>query len=168
MKELLEALKALERLGAEWKARRATKVIAFDTIECGAVIQTDGSVIKGLVEVQQLDSCRQAKMVVTCYLGGRLKKDGTFKSGKHPKSQTVKIFEYESEVLYRYSKVFGIGLGFRPVGAMPAEHQFLADLAEQLWAETDTAQKAVKDEATVVAESRRQENKATARRVLFG
>lgn len=174
MKELLEgvaggALKALERLGAEWEARRATKVIAFDAIECVTLIQTDEGVIKGLVEVVCIEGVsRRANMAVTCYLGGHLKKDGTFKSGKHPKSQTTKIFEYESEVPYRYSKIFGVGLGFRPAGAVPAEHQFLADFTERLIADVDAAQKAANDEAMSAAEERRRKNEETARRALFG
>ena len=168
MKKMLEALEALERLGAEWKARRASKRIVFDTVECVALVQTDEGVVKGIVEVQRQESCRRMKMEIVCYLGGRLKKDGRFDGGKHPKSNTVKLFEYDSEILYRSSKVVGIGLGWHPIGVVPAEHQFLADFADRLIAEVDAERRAADDEAKVVTDERRRENEETARRALFG
>ena len=167
MKKMLETLRALEQLGAAWKARRATKRIAFDTVECTTLLQTDEGVIKGLVEVQRQESCRCTKIEVVCYLGGCLKKDGRFDGGKHSKNKIAKLFEHDSEVLYRSSKVFGVWLGWRPVGVVSAEHQFLADFADRLIAETGAIQKATGDEEKAVAEERRRENEKTARRALF-
>src|SRR3989344_8275313 len=168
MQKMLEALQALERLGAEWKAGRVTKRLAFDAIECKTFVQTNGGVVKGFVEVQRQESCRRTKMEVVCYLGGCLKKDSRFNSGKHPKSKTVKLFEDENEVLYRYSKVFGVGLGWRPVGAVSVEHQFLIDFADRLIAETDAARKAIEDETKATAEEWWRENEETAKPALFG
>src|SRR3989344_6367240 len=152
MRELLEALRALERLGAEWKARRATKRLAFDTVECVTLVQTDEGVVKGFVEAQRQESCRRAKMEVVCYLGGCLKKDGRFDGGKHSKSKTVKLFEYDSEVLYRYSKVFGVGLGWHPVGRVSAGHRLLIDFADRLIAKTDATHKIAGDEPKATAD----------------
>ena len=167
MKEMTEALDALECLGAEWKARRVSKKFIFDTVECTTLIQTEEGVLRGLVEVQRWDGYRRTKTEVACYLGGRLDDKGAFKHLKHPKHKTVKLFEYEDETLYRYSKVFGVGLGWRPVGAVPTEHQFLVDFAGRLVAEADADKKATDDEAAVNAENQRRGNEEKARRALF-
>lgn len=168
MKELLEALKALERLGAEWKVRRASELYLRDTVECTALVQTNEGVVRGVIKVSHNDVWR-VQAGVACYLNGHLKNDGTFKHMGHPASKTVKVFEYANTVLYKYSKgLFGLGAGFHPIGLVPTEHQYLTDFAGRLIAETDTVQKTGKDEAIAVAESRRQENEARARRALFG
>lgn len=168
MKELLEALKALERLGAEWKARRKSTLYLRDTIECDTLVQTDEGVIRGLVRVRRNDIWR-VQMEVACYLGGRLKDDGTFKHTAHPKDETVKFFEHDNAVLFKYSKgFFGLGAGFRPIGAVSAEHQFLTDFADRFWAEADSAQKAVEAEKVAAASHKRLNNETTARRALFG
>lgn len=142
MKELLETLKALERLGAKWSARRVSKRFLFDTIECTTLVRTiPEGVIRGVVEVRRGDTWR-TKIEVHCYLGGQIKEDGTFKHSSHPKDKTVKVFECVNVVMYRYSKgMFGVGKGFRPIGGVSAEHQFLTDFAERLIVEVDACKK---------------------------
>lgn len=168
MKKMLETLQALERLGAEWKARRITRTRIHDTVECTTLVQTDEGVIRGLVTVDRVSGYSRTEAEVVCYLGGRFGEDGVFKHAKHPKDKTVKLFEYQNTVMYRYSKVFGIKLGWRPAGAVPVEHQFLTDFADQLFAEIDPAQETADNEVKVVADERRQRNKEMARRALFG
>lgn len=168
MTALLEALEALKRLGASWKARRVSKKFLFDTIECTALVQTKEGVIRGFVEVQRWDTYCCAKMEVACFLGGHLEKGGTFKHLKHLKDKKANIFEYENVVLYHYSKVFGIGLGYKPVGKVPAEHQFIVGFVERLIADVDRKGQ-VEALAKVATESvRKSANKETARRALFG
>lgn len=168
MKELLKALNALEQLGAEWKVRRASTLYLRDTVECVNLVQTDEGVVRGLVRVRRNDIWR-VQMEVVCYLNGRLKDDGTFKHNTHPKDGTVKIFEYDSTILFKYSKgLFGLGAGFRPIGAVSAEHQFLTDFADRLWVEVDVAQTAAEAEKVAADSQRRPNNETTARRALFG
>lgn len=168
MKELLEALKALERLGAEWKARRKSTLYLRDTIECDSLVQTDEGVIRGLVRVRRNDIWR-VQMEAACYLSGRLKDDGAFKHIAHPKDKTVKLFEYDSTILFKYSKgFFGLGAGFRPIGGVPAEHQFLTDFAERLWVEAEATQKTAEAERTASVSRHRRDNETAARRALFG
>ena len=168
MRELLEALRALERLGAEWKARRVSLLYLRDTIECVALVQTDEGVMRGLVRVSKSDVWR-VEMAVMCYLGGQIGMNGEFKHARHPESETVRIFEYDSTILFKYSKgVFGLGAGFRPIGAVPAEHQFMTDFANRLIAEADAVKKVAEDETKAVADERRWRNEETARRALFG
>ena len=170
MEELLEALEALERLGAEWKARRVSKKFLFDTVECIALVQTaEGeSVIRGLVGVQRWDGYCRTKIEVVCYLDGQLDDKGAFKHARHPKDKTVKIFEYEDEVLYKYSKVLGVGLGWRPAGVVPEEHDFLVGFSEWLIIKADADKKATDEETAAVADEHREENEGKARRALFG
>lgn len=168
MKELLEALGALERLGAEWRARRVSKKFLLDTVECTTFIQKDEGVVRGIVGVQKWDGYCRTKMEVACYLDGRLKDNGTFKHVGHAKDKTVKLFEYENETLYQYSKMFGVALGWRPVDVVPTIHQFLVEFSERLIAETDAAKKAAEEEETTVAGERQRENEMRARRALFG
>ncbi|MBI2674368.1 MAG: hypothetical protein HYX22_01355 [Candidatus Yanofskybacteria bacterium] len=157
MKKMLEVLRVLEQLGAEWKARRITRTRIHDTIECVTLVQMDEGVVRSLVTVDRVSGYSRTEAEIVCYLAGRLEEDGVFKHAKHPKDKTAKLFEYQNTVMYRYSKVFGIKLGWRPVGTVPAEHQFLTDFADRLIAEADVAQKATADEAKVVAEERRGE-----------
>ena len=168
MKKMLEVLRALERLGAEWKARRVSTLYLRDTVECSALVQTDDGVMRGFVRVRWNDIWR-AEMTVACYLGGHIGDNGEFKHARHPESKTVKLFEYDSTILFKYSRgMFGLGAGFRPIGSVPAEHQFLTDFADRLIAEADATQRVAADEARRVAEERRRENEETARRALFG
>ncbi len=168
MKKMMEALRALERLGAEWKARRVSSLYLRDTVECVALVQTDEGVMRGLVRVSRNDIWR-VQVSVSCYLGGQIEENGEFKHARHPERKTVKLFEYDSTILFRYSRgVFGLGAGFRPIGAVPVEHQFLTDFANRLIAKADVAQKAIANEAKAVAEERRRRNEETARRALFG
>src|SRR3989338_7592619 len=132
MKELLETLQALDQLGAEWKARRITRTRIHDTVECAALVQTDEGVVRGLITVDRVSGYSRAEAGVVCYIGGRLREDGVFKHAKHAKDKTAKLFEYKNTVMYRYSKVFGIELGWRPVGAVPAEHRVLTDFADRV------------------------------------
>lgn len=168
MKELLEALRALEWLGAEWKARRVSKKFLFDTIECATLVQIDAGVVRGLVEVQRWDGYCRVKSEVACYLDGRLKDDGTFKHVGYAKDKTIKLFEYENEVLYRYSKMFGVALGWRPVGVIPTIHQFLVEFSERLVVKADTAKKAAEEGEAATDGKRRCENETRARQALFG
>ena len=170
MKELLEALKALERLGASWKARRVSKGSLFNTIECTALVQTTEGVVRGLVEIQGKGSDdRRVKAEVSCHLEGKLMKDGGFKHLKHLKDKTVKIFEYENFVMYNYSKGFlGIGQGFRPAGTVPVEHRFLVDFAERLVAVADQQEQAEKSARANDESARKSANEARARHALFG
>jgi len=168
MREMLEALRALERLGAEWKARKVSLLYLRDTVECSAFIQTDEGVMRGLVKVSKNDIWR-VEMSVICYLGGQIGTNGEFKHARHPERKTARIFEYKNTILYKYSKgLFGLGAGFRPIGTVPAEHQFLTDFADRLTAEADVARKAAGDEAKAIAEERRRRNEEMARRALFG
>ena len=167
MKELLEALGALERLGAEWKGRRVSKKFLFDTVECTTLVQAAEGVIRGLVEVQRWDGYCRTKVEVVCYLDGQLDDKGKFKHARHPKDKTVKLFEYEDEVLYKYSKMLGVGLGWRPAGVVPEEHDFLVGFSERLIIKADADKKATDDEAAAAGEHR-EENKEKARRALFG
>lgn len=170
MKELLKALKALERLGAVWKARRITRGSNFNTIQCTTFVQTDEGVIKGLIEAQGTGSeDRRTKAEVTCYLGGRLEKDGMFEIGKHSRTETVKLFEYQNTVMLKHSSGFlGIGRGFRPAGMVPAEHQFLVDFAERLIVEIDRQNQAAASARAAEDDARKSANEAKAKHALFG
>lgn len=163
-----EALQALERLGAKWNARRVSKKFLLDTVECSTLVQTSDGVIRGMVEVQRWDGYCRTKAEVSCYIEGRLKADGTFKHVAHSKDKTVKIFEYENEVLCQCSKVFGVALGWRPVDDVPIMHQFLTDFSEQLVGKADSAKRVVEKGQTTADDERRCENEARARRALFG
>lgn len=168
MRELLETLKALKRLGAEWKARRVSTLYLRDTIECIALVQTNEGVIRGLVRVRRNDIWR-VQMEAACYLGGRLKDDGEFKHTVPPNNETVKLFEYDSTTLFQYSKgLFGLGAGFRPIGRVLAEHQFLTDFADRLIAAVEADQRTADEEKTAVVAEQRRQNETTARQALFG
>lgn len=170
MEELLKVFKALERLGAEWSAIRVTRGFVFNTIQCSTLVQTDNGVVKGSVEARGARSeDRHIKAEVVCYLGGRLNKNGGFNTKVHPKSETVKIYEYSNTALLKYSSgFFGLGAGFRPASVLPAGHQWLTDFAERLIAGSDRAQ--AESEAAKVAKDsvRKSANKIKARRALFG
>lgn len=168
MRELLEALKALERLGATWKTRRVTKKFLFDTIECTALVQTREGVLRGFVEVQRWNTYCRTKMEVTCFLGAKLEADGKFKHSKHPKNETVKIFEYDSEMLYHCSKAFGIKLGYRPDSRIPTEHQFLVEFTEKLVIVVDQQEQAVVLAKATEDGARKSANETRARHALFG
>lgn len=175
MKELLEALSALERLGAVWKTKRVSKGSLFDTIQCTSLIVTEDWVIKGIVEVQGKGTDdRRTKMKVTCFLEGKLDKqdkggvEPKFTDAKHPKDKTVKIFEYENVVLYRFSRVFGVSLGLKPIGAVPMEHQHLVGFADRQAVEFDATQKVAREGVAASAECQQRENKEKGRRALFG
>ena len=168
MKELLEALGALERLGASWKARRVSKRFIYDTVQCTALVQTDQGVIRGLVVIQRSNTFGRAKMEVTCFLDGHLKEDGVFEEKKHPKDKKIKLFEYDNEIMYRYSRVFGIGLGWKPESRVSAEYQYLVDFAEWLIAETDREDQATKSAKEAEKRARKIANEAKARKALFG
>ena len=168
MQKMLEALRALERLGAEWKARRVSLLYLRDTVECSALVQTAEGVVRGLVKVRRNDIWR-VQMEAACYLGGQIGENDEFKHARHPESETVKLFEYDSTILYKYSKgVFGLGSGFRSIGAVPAEHQFLTDFADRLIAEAEAERRVADDETKAAADERWRENEKTARRALFG
>lgn len=168
MKELLEALRALERLGAEWKARRVTKKFVYDTIESTAVVKTSEGVVRGLIEVQRRNIYSRAKIEVTCFLDGRLEEDGTFKHTKHVKSKQVKLFEHDNEVTYHCLRVFGIKLGYRPDNGVSVEHQFLVDFAERLIAEIDRQDQTTKAVKAAEDGVRKSANETRARKALFG
>lgn len=170
MKELLEVLRVLERLGASWKARRITRGSNFNTIQCTTLVQTDEGVIKGLVESQGTGSeDRRTKVEIICYLGGHLEKEGTFDAKKHSKAETVKLFECQNAVLLKFSGGFlGIGRGFRPVGTVPAEHRFLVGFAERLIAETDQEEQITESAKVAEDGARKSTNEAKARHALFG
>lgn len=169
MYELLKALRAFERLGAEWKARRVTKVAPYDTVECTTLVQTSRGVVRGLVEVRRGDTYSQTKAEVACYLDGKLDDKDEFKYLKHPKAKAAKLYEHESTVLMRHSAGFlGLGRGYRPNGTMPEEHRFLTDFAERLISAAD--RKGQTDEETKASEksARKSANEARAKQALFG
>lgn len=170
MKELLETLKTLGRLGASWKAQRVSKIELFDTIQCTALVRTDEGMVRGFVEVRGGETRYQTnvKMEVVCYLGGRPDDKGEFKHSRHPKNKTTKLFEYENVVLYRESKMLGISRGIRPVGAVPAEHQYLVNFAEKLIVVTDRENQAATAAKVAEESARKSANEARARRALFG
>lgn len=172
MRELLNALESLERLGASWKARRVTKTAPYDTIECTSLVQTSEGVIRGLVEVRRGQTYSQTKAEVACYLDGKLgdKKDkGEFKHLSHPKAKTTKLYEYENTILMRYSTgFFGVGRGFRHAGAVPLEHQYLTDFAERLMAKFDCEKLELEPAKAAEDGARKNANEAKARKALFG
>ena len=122
MERLYEALTALYRLGAVWTARRVSRGELFDTIICSTLVQADGGVFRGSVEVHGIrHQDRRVKAEITCYLGGCLKENGSFETKSYPKAETVKLYEYQNIVLMEYSGGFlGVGRGFRPSGPVPA------------------------------------------------
>lgn len=169
MDKLLEALRALGRLGASWKARRVTKAAPYDTIECITLVQMNEGVMRGLVEVRRGQTYSQVKAEIVCYFDGKLDDKSEFKHLSHPKTKATKLYEHESTVLMRYSAgFFGVGRGFRPAGVVPAEHQFLTNFAERLIAESDR-EKAESESVKAAEESaQKSANEAKARKVLFG
>src|SRR3989344_7830207 len=142
MEKLNKVFNALDQLGSLWEARRLSKKFLFDTIECTTLGQTTEGVIRGFIEVQRWDGLCRTKAEVVCFIDGHLYKKGGFKHLKHPKIKTAKLYEYNNEVLYRYSKFFGIGLGWSPIGGLPAEHRFLIDFVDRLFAKVEVAEKA--------------------------
>lgn len=170
MRGLLRTFQALECLGAKWSAIRVTRGSVFNTIQCSTLVQMDDGVVRGSVEARGAGSeDRHVKAEVVCYLGGRLNENGGFNTKGHPKSETVKIYEYSNTALLKYSSgFFGFGAGFRPASIMPVDHQWLTDFAEHLIARSDRAQ--TESEAAKVAKDgvRKSANEARARRALFG
>lgn len=168
MEKLNKVFNALDRLGSLWAARRLSKKFLFDTIECVTLVHTKEGVIRGFVEVQRLTNLCRTKVEVVCFIDGYLDENGEFKHLKHPKIKTVKLYEYNNEVLYKYSKFFGIGLGWNPIGAVPGEHQFLTDFADQRIIIFENNKKADEAKKTSSNEVESQNNKEIARRALFG
>ncbi len=168
MEKLLGALKALERRGATWKARRVSRQYLFDVIECTALIQVKEGVLRGLIEVQRWDGLCRVKAEVVCYLGGHLDEKGEFKHLKHSRSKTAKLYEYSNEILYRYSSILSIGLGWKPMGNVPAEHQYLVEMAERLVSVYDRDRQAAKEKEEATANTQKAANKTKGERALFG
>lgn len=167
MKELLEAFKALERRGGIWKARRVSRQYLFDVIECTTLIQVGEGVLRGLIEVQRWDGLCRVKAEVVCYLGGRLDDKGGFKHQRHSRAKTTKLYEYSNEVIYRYSSILGISLGWKPMGGVSAEHQHLVEMAERLVAVYDHDRQAVKEKEKNATENQKAANKTKGEQALF-
>lgn len=168
MVELLNALKALERLSVSWKIRRVTKTAPYDTVECVALVQTSEGVVRGLVEVRRGQTYGQTKAEVACYLDGKLDDKGGFKHLKHPKHKTVKVYEYENLVHMKFSEGFlSIGRGYSAASPVPAEHQYLADFAERLAAGTERQNQEAETQKAAEECARKSANEVRARRALF-
>jgi len=168
MKELLRVLEALCQRGGTWKARRVSRQYLFDVIECTTLIQVDEGVLRGLIEVQRWDGLCRVKTEVAYYLGGRLDNKGEFKHQRHSRAKTTKLYEYSSEVLYRYSSILGISLGWKPMGNVPAEHQYLVEMAERLVAVYDRDRQTVKDKEKTAVANQKTANKTKGEQALFG
>lgn len=169
MKELLEAFKALERLGASWKVRRVTKTAPYDTIECTALVQTKEGVMRGLVDVKQGQTYGQTKAEVTCYLDGKLNDKGEFKHLSHSKVKAVKLYEHESNVLMGCSGgFFGVGQMLRPEGVVLMEHKHLVEFAERLIVVQNQQDQVVASRNFATVCARKSANETRAKKALFG
>lgn len=137
--ELFECFGQLARKGAIWKAKRIGKKFFNDSIEATMVLEGPGGIFRGVILVTRQKDISQVKADVKFYRDGKMV-DGKFKHAQHPSSGTVKVCEYEDEVLFEPSRIFGIDLGWKPRKPVPSTHRRLTEIVDDLVVEFDATE----------------------------
>lgn len=163
--ELFRCFERLQRLGAIWKPSRIGKMFFRDSIECTTLVQTPEGVFRGVVLVTRREDIYLVSAEVKFYREGKVV-DGKFKHGQHPSKDTVKVCEYENEVLFNFSRIFGINLGWKPRKPIPETHRRLIEMVDRLIVEFDTAEATGKAAQVADKEVQTRINKEVAIRAL--
>lgn len=153
--ELFQCFEQLSRHGAVWKSTRIGKMFFRDSIECTTLVQTSDGVFRGVILVTRREDIYIVEAGVKFYRDGKVV-DGKFKHGQHLSKDTVKVCEYENEVLFNFSRIFGIDLGWKPRKPIPETHRRLIEMADRLVVGFDTAE--VAEKAVQSADKRTQTN----------
>ena len=137
--ELFECFDQLARKGSIWKAKRIGKKFFNDSIEATTVLEAPDGIFRGVILVTRQKDISQVKADVKFYRDGKMV-EGKFKHAQHPSSGTVKVCEYEDEVLFEPSRVFGINLGWKPRKPVSSTHRRLTEIVDGLVVEFDSAE----------------------------
>ncbi len=163
--ELFQCFDQLARQGAAWKSKRIGKMFFRDSVECTTLLQVPEGVFRGVVLVTRQEDISRVTAEVKFYRDGKVV-EGKFKHAQHPPKDTVKICEYEDEVLFNFSRVFGINLGWKPCRSIPMMHRRLTEMADCLVAEFDAAEVASKTARLAEKETQTRANQEVALRAL--
>jgi hypothetical protein len=163
--ELFQCFDHLKRLGGVWKPKRIGKMFFRDSIECTMLVQVPEGVFRGAVLVTRQQDISRVKADVKFYRDGKVV-DGKFKHAQHPTKDTLKICEHEDEVLFDFSRIFGIDLGWKPRKPIPLTHRRLIELADCLVVEFDAMEVARKNTQATDKEIQKTANQEVALRAL--